>query len=76
MSQSGDDEAGSASAGLLAPVSGLLAVVFAVMAGASLSYALSGPSSMLVVPAVLAAASVGSMLLKRRLDAEPTDENG
>lgn len=71
-SESGDGGSGSASAGLLAPISGLLAVVFAVMTGASLSYALSGPPAMFVVPAVLGAASVGCMLMKRRIEAAPT----
>lgn len=61
---------------LLAPICGLLAVVFAVMAGAGLSYALSGPPAMLVVTAVLGAASVGCMLLKRRLEAGPTGGDG
>lgn len=68
-----DDGGGEAATDrLLAPISGLLAVVFAAMTGASLSYALSGPPALFVVPAFLGAASVGCMLLKRRLEAAPT----
>ena len=65
---------------LLVPVAGLLSILFAVMAGASLSYAWSGPPTGYLVPAVLAAASVGSMYLKRRLqagaDAREADGDG
>jgi hypothetical protein len=76
MTGSTSEDDGSGSAGLLAPISGLLAIVLAVMAGASRSYALSGSSTYLVVPAVLAAASVGCIYLKRRLQAAPTDGDG
>ena len=76
MAESTGDGGGPESVQFLAPISGLLAIVFAVMAGASLSYALSRPPEMLIVPAVLAAASVGCIFLKRRLEAEPTDVDG
>jgi hypothetical protein len=52
---------------LLVPITGLLSILFAVMAGASLGYAVSGPPAGYLVPVGLAAASVGSIYLKRRL---------
>ena len=54
---------------LLVPIAGLLSILFAVMAGASLSLALEGPPSGYLLPVGLAAASVGSIYLKRRLQA-------
>ena len=71
--EAGDDAAddgGTRDVQFLAPITGLLSIVFAVMAGASLSYALSRPPVALLVPIGLAAASVGCILLKRRFQAE------
>jgi len=74
MTGTTQDDGDAGGSKLLAPVSGLLAIVFAVMAGASLSYALGQSTAALSVPAVLAAASVGCMYLKRRFEAEAPDE--
>lgn len=63
----GDDDGGPPASQFLGPISGLLAIVFAVMAGASLSYALSRSPETLLVPAALAAASAGCLYLRRRL---------
>lgn len=60
-----DDDEGASGSQFVAPIAGLLSIVFAVMAGASLVYAVSGPTEMLLVPAGLAAASVGALYLKR-----------
>lgn len=52
--------------GLLIPISGLLAVVFAVLAGASASAALSGSIEGIVGVVVFAGASVGLMVFRYR----------
>lgn len=72
----GDDGSGRQDVEFLAPITGLLSIVFAVMAGASLSYALSRPPVALLVPAGLAAASVGCIVLKRRFQADEGDDGG
>lgn len=76
MAESTDDDGGPRSSRFLAPITGLLSIVFAVMAGASLSYALSRPPEMLLVPAGLAAASVGCLYLKRKLAAASAGGDG
>lgn len=74
MTESKDgDSGGSPDSKFLVPILGLLSIVFAVMAGASLSYAMSRPSEMLLVPAGLAAASVGCLYLKRKFSTESAD---
>ena len=73
-STDGDGAGGSSGSQFLGPISGLLSIVFAVMAGASLSYALGRPPQMLLVPVGLAAASVGCIYLKRRLNAAAGEE--
>lgn len=70
----GDDGSGRQNVEFLVPIAGLLSIVFAVMAGASLSYALSRPPVALLVPGGLAAASIGCIVLKRRLQADRGDE--
>lgn len=72
-SERGADDEGASDSRLVAPIAGLLSIVFAVMAGASLSYALSGPTEMLLVPAGLAAASVGALYLKRTVQTASGD---
>jgi hypothetical protein len=67
MAESPDESDGSTGRSFLAPISGLLAVVFAVMAGATLSNALTGPPEEFLLPVALGAASVGCMLLRQRL---------
>ena len=68
-----DDDEGASGSQFVAPIVGLLSIVFAVMTGASLSYALSGPTEMLLVPAGLAAASVGALYLKRTFQSPSGD---
>ncbi len=60
------DGSGWGGAMVLDTVLGLLSVVFAVIAGATLAQALGGTPGEYVVPAVFAAASIGCMYLRRR----------
>ncbi|QLD87500.1 hypothetical protein HWV07_15850 [Natronomonas salina] len=69
----GDADEGPSTTQFVAPIAGLLSIVFAVMAGASLQYALSGPTELLLVPAGLAAASVGALYLKRKVQSPSGD---
>ena len=71
--EDGKADEGASTTQFVAPIAGLLSIVFAVMAGASLSYALSRPPSMLLVPAGLAAASVGALYLKRKAQSPSGD---
>lgn len=52
--------------GVLVPISGLLAVVFAVIAGASAPAALSGDLMSIVAVVVFAGASIGLMVFRYR----------
>lgn len=68
MAEETDGDGGSGTSQFVGPIAGLLAIVFAVMAGASLSYALGRSPQMLLVPAVLGAASVGCIYLRRQVE--------
>ncbi|WP_122090178.1 hypothetical protein [Halalkalicoccus subterraneus] len=60
--------------GIAIPITGLLALLFAVMAGMSLRPALSGPPSRFTFPIAFAVASVVCFRLRRRYAAARADE--
>jgi hypothetical protein len=68
MVEATDGNRGFGSRRFLAPICGLLSVLLAVMAGVSLSYALSGLAEAFLTPAAFAAASVGAMYLRRHFE--------
>ncbi|ADJ15643.1 hypothetical protein [Halalkalicoccus jeotgali] len=67
-------EGGAFPEGVVVPITGLLALLFAVMAGMSLRPALSGPPSHLTFPIAFAVASALCFRLRRRYVAARADE--
>lgn len=61
--------------GVVVPITGLLALLFAVMAGMSLRPAISGPPSHFSFPIAFAIASVVCFRLRRRYAAAQADES-
>lgn len=60
--------------GFIVPIAGLLALVFAVMAGMSVQPALSGSPSDLATPVIFAGAALLSFHVRRRAVAARSDD--